>query len=132
MKLRGRFLTLAVILMLTMAASAAMAADYKVGDVVWAEWVPNGWYHGKITKSCNVGWHVLFDDGDQKCCTPMQLAKDVVPAAADVKVGASVLSQWSDGKYYPGTVTAISGTMYSVQYDDGDKGQVTLQQLRLR
>ncbi|NLH49655.1 MAG: DUF4537 domain-containing protein [Myxococcales bacterium] len=122
-----------LVVLLGLAAGYAVAAGaLKVGDVVYAEWSANGWYHGKIDKSCQGGWHIAFDDGDQKCCTPAQIAKDVVPPAAQVKVGTKVLAQWSDQKYYPGTVSAIAGGDYSIHFDDGDNGKVKLAQIRLR
>jgi len=43
-----------------------------------------------------------------------------------------VLAQWTNNKYYPGSVTAIAGADYSIQFNDGDKGKVKLNQIRLR
>jgi hypothetical protein len=124
---------ISVVILLGLAATYAIAAGtLKVGDVVYAEWTSNGWYHGKIDKACQGGWHIAYDDGDQKCCTPAQIAKDVVPPANKVTVGAAVLAQWSDQKYYPGTVSAIAGGDYSINFNDGDKGKVKLAQIRLR
>jgi hypothetical protein len=113
------------------AGSAIAAGALKAGDVVFAEWVSNGWYHGKIDKKCEAGWHIKFDDGDQKCCTPAQVVMDVVPDKAKVKVGSAVLAQWTNQKYYPGKVTAIAADKYSIGFNDGDKGQVVLAQIRL-
>ncbi len=125
--------SLAVLIGLTVAyAFAAGGGGYKVGDAVFAEWVTNGWYHGKIAKTCDAGWHIAFDDGDQKCCSLTQIVKDAVPAANKVKVGKKVLAQWSNGRYYPGRVTAIAGGSYTIKFDDGDQGAVTLNQIRLR
>ncbi len=124
-----------VIVLLVVAAltvTVALAATLKVGDVVFAEWTTNGWYHGKITKTCAVGFHILFDDGDQKCCTPAQIVKDIVPTPDKVKVGTKVLAQWSNGRFCPGSVTAISAGNYSIHFDDGDNGIVKIEQIRVR
>ena len=124
-----------VLVILTMVGLTLMAAGggiFKVGDPVFAEWVANGWYHGKIDKKCEAGWHIAFDDGDQKCCTPQQIVLDMVPNAAKVKVGSKVLAQWSDMRFYPGTVKTVSGGNYAIQFDDGDQATVNLSQIRLR
>ena len=113
-------------------AVVVAAGALKVGDIVWAEWTTNGWYHGKIDKTCPAGFHVKFDDGDQKCCSTAQIAKDTPPSANAVSVGTKVLAQWQGGKYYPGTVGSISGGNYAINFDDGDNATVKLSQIRLR
>lgn len=123
---------LSALVVVGLVLAAAGGGIFKVGDPVFAEWTTNGWYHGKIDKQCEAGWHIAFDDGDQKCCTPQQIVLDIVPKAAKVKVGAKVLAQWSNMRYYPGTVKAITGGNYAIHYDDGDEGTVQLSQIRLR
>ncbi|MCC6157639.1 MAG: DUF4537 domain-containing protein [Deltaproteobacteria bacterium] len=127
-----RRMTFGVLLLLAIATMAYAAGELKPGTAVFAEWVANGWYHGKIDKKCDAGWHIAFDDGDQKCCTTAQIVADVVPAKAAVAVGAKVLAQWTTGKYYPGKVSAINGANYAIAFDDGDNGTVKLEQIRLR
>lgn len=122
----------ALLLMPGMRQGLSAKAPLKAGDVVWAEWQPNDWYHGKITKQCDLGWHILYDDGDQKCCSPDKVVKDVAPPAGQVKKGSRVLAEWTNGKYYPGVVASIEGDQYSIQFDDGDKRTVGLQLIRLR
>ncbi|MDP8225593.1 MAG: DUF4537 domain-containing protein [Candidatus Lernaella stagnicola] len=129
----SRKLCLFLIVALFIAATVALAGGkFVVGHAVYAEWTANGWYHGKIAKKCDAGWHIAFDDGDQKCCAPSQIVIDVVPPKAMVKVGVKVLAKWSDGRYYPGTVSAINGNKYSIAFNDGDQGTVSRNQLRLR
>jgi hypothetical protein len=41
------------------------------------------------------------------------------------QVGAKVMAQWRNGSYYPGTIVAINGDQYSVQWDDGSAPQWT-------
>ena len=51
----------------------------------------------------------------------------LLPAfAADPKVGDTVAAKWSDGGFYVGTVTGISGASANVLFDDGDKQTVPL------
>ena len=129
----NRKLYLCALVWLLLVAGVALAAtNFAVGQAVYAEWTPNGWYHGKIDVSCATGWHIAFDDGDQKCCTPQQIVLDVVPKPAAVKVGAKVLAQWTNQRFYPGKVSAINGDNYSITFDDGDKGTVKIAQIRLR
>lgn len=104
----------------------------QTGDIVWAEWQTNGWYHGTVGEPCGAGFTVNFDDGDVKCCTTAQIVADAVPSAAQVKAGSRVLALWTDGHFYPGTVKAVSGKDYLIDFDDGDKGKATLEQIRLR
>lgn len=102
------------------------------GTPVFAEWVPNSWYHGEIGSTCSGGYQVLFDDGDTKCCTLEEIAVDKVPSAAEAKVGTAVLAEWSNGKYYPGVIASAGGGKYKINYDDGDTGIVSLSQLRIK
>lgn len=44
-------------------------------------------------------------------------------------VGTRVLAQWSDGYWYPGTVTGISGGQYFIAYDDGDSAALYIDRL---
>ena len=64
----------------------------KVGDTVWAQWVPDGWYHGKIDKKSDVGLHVAFDDGDQADRAIALIAVDSAPKKKDVDVGTHLLA----------------------------------------
>jgi hypothetical protein len=98
---------------------------------VWAMWNKGKWYRGKITGSCAKGQQVAFDDGDQKCCAKSEIIPDAPPAASAVKTGSRVIAQWKDGKFYMGKIAGASGHTYLVRYDDGESGEVALDQLRL-
>ncbi len=113
----------------TAISSAAPAA--KVGDTVWAQWKANAWYHGKVAKKCDVGFHVVFDDGDKADVAPSLIIVDRAPAADKVKVGVRVLALWTDGRMYPGTVIAIEEGKYRIKFDDGDGRAVARNNLRL-
>src|SRR5262249_32093987 len=104
----------------------------KVGDIVWAEWDNNAWYHGKIAKKTDKGFHIEFDDGDESDVQESQIAIDKEPATKDVKKGTRVLAKWSDDRFYPGKVGEVKedGT-YHIEFDDGDKGDAALKDVRL-
>jgi len=112
-------------------ATAAQAGAPKVGDTVWAQWKPNGWYHGKVDKACDWGLHVQFDDGDKGCFHADLIALDTPMPAAAVKPGARVLAKWSDGKFYAATVTGKpDGGTVAVFFDDRTPFKATVKDLR--
>jgi len=105
---------------------------FTVGDVVWAQWKPNEWCHGKVAKASLIGFHVAFDDGDRADLPPSLIVADRVASAEQVRVGTRVLAPWTDGRHYPGTVTRVAeGKKYSIQFDDGDRRTTDLENLRL-
>lgn len=100
-------------------SSVGLAATPKVGDKVWAQWKPNAWYHGTIDAPCDWGVHVKFDDGDQGCFPRELVAVDQPIAPANLVPGTRVLAIWSNGKYYPATVTGKpAGGKVDVFFDD--------------
>ncbi len=121
----------AVAFLSSMGAMAGAQAKLALGTAVWAEWSGGGWYHGKVKGDCSGGYQILFDDGDQSCCTLEQIALDVPPATAALKVGVRVLAKWSDGKYYAGKISGIKGSSFSISYDDGDSGTVSASDIRI-
>jgi len=114
-----------------MTPAAVPAKEATVGSAVWAQWTPNGWYHGKADKTCPVGLHVAYDDGDQADRPYALVAVDRAPRKGDVNVGTHLLAMWTDGRVYPGTVTQIADDKYDIQYDDGDTRTVGREDLRL-
>ncbi len=49
----------------------------------------------------------------------------------ELKEGTVVCAQWQDGGWYLATITGSEGNNYNVDYADGDKGQVTREQIKL-
>ncbi len=45
-----------------LASAAFPAFAQQTGDIVWAEWQTNGWYHGTVGEPCGAGFTVNFDD----------------------------------------------------------------------
>jgi hypothetical protein len=104
----------------------------KAGDIVWAQWRPNAWFKGKVGKKIDLGLHVEFDDGDVADLPISLVVKDSAPTKDQVKAGKRVLSLFSDGKFYPGTVTSDGADgKYKIKYDDGDEGESGIDDLRL-
>lgn len=124
---------LAAALLLVSVNFACSGGQKKQRDnAVFAEWVVNGWYHGSQGEACGNGFMIYFDDGDKKCCAATVIVKDIIPYPSSVTAGKKVLAEWTNGKYYPGTVSSISGDSYNINFDDGDKGTVRIDQIRLR
>jgi hypothetical protein len=127
------FILAVTILLVSQSFNTSAEQKIKTGDIVFAEWVVNGWYHGTAGNQCSDGgFMILFDDGDTKCCDTTRIVPDKIPVKSNVTVGASVIAQWSDGRFYPGTVVNIIDDAYSINFDDGDKSEVNLSQIRLR
>jgi DUF971 family protein len=113
-----------------MAVSSTPAKTAKVGDVVWAQWRPNDWFHGKVGKKADIGLHIEFDDGDTADLPVTAISIDKAPAKDVVKTGSRVLATFN-GKFFPGTVTEAADGKYKIKFDDGDEGENRLDELRL-
>ncbi|PKL18894.1 MAG: hypothetical protein CVV49_03830 [Spirochaetae bacterium HGW-Spirochaetae-5] len=121
------------LLILSLSSISWSGSNIRPGDTVYAQWTVNGWYHGTVGDVCGAGsYMVYFDDGDTKCCNTGIIVKDVIPPKTGVLPGKAVLAEWTDGNYYPGKVSVINNDLYSIDFDDGDKRKVTLEQIRLR
>jgi hypothetical protein len=113
------------------AVKSAAGPAVKADDAVWAQRGPNSWQRGKAAKKTDLGFNVTFDDGDADL-PPTLIAADRAPKKEQVKPGARVLAMWTDGNFYPGTVTrAADGGEFAVQFDDGDTGTAGPADLRL-
>jgi hypothetical protein len=47
-----------------------------------------------------------------------------------MEIGTRVLGQWSDGRWYPGVISAQRGGDWFVQFDDGDTAWLTPERIR--
>jgi hypothetical protein len=122
---------LALFFLLAAATAAAAQEKAKAGDVVWAEWKPNAWFHGKIAKVDGKDLYIAFDDGDKATVDASKIALDRAPKKDLVKVETRVLAKFKKGGFYPGKITKIDGDHYDIKFDDGDVDTVTLDDLRL-
>jgi hypothetical protein len=125
-------ISIAIVIIVVVAGIAAAEPELQRGTVVFAEWFENQWYNGTVEEPCDDGYRILAETGEIKCVPLDGLVLDVVPEAEDVDTGVAVLAQWGAGLFYPGTVSAINGDSYDIQYDDGDRSTVRLDQLRIR
>lgn len=112
------------------ALAACSSKVIATGDVVWAQWGENSWYHGTVGSGCADGFTVNFDDGTDGCYPTGKIVSDSAPAS--VGVGDDVVARWTDSVYYTAKVTAVSGDTVSVAYGDGTTGDVTMSQVRAR
>lgn len=107
-----------------------------VGERVMAQWSNGGWYPGKIAKTRQNGgrseYFIRFDDGDEAWVGPDELAA-AGHSGAGIQLGAKVLGDWTEDNWYPGTVTEANsnGTMFFVQFDDGDTKWLPPQKIRV-
>ena len=79
------------------------------------------------------GYLILWDGGDLELYTHEAFSKALnsKPQAADLKVGDHVSAQWTNGSFYPGRIKAITGSLFTIQWDDGDTPiDVTADQIR--
>ena len=130
--MKGVVSCLALFGLLVAATAAAAQEKAKAGDVVWAEWKPNAWYHGTIAKVEGKKYSIAFDDGDKSTVEAPQIAVDSAPKrelAAVINV--RVLAKFKKGKFFPGKVTGFADNKFDIQFDDGDKDTVDLNDLRL-
>lgn len=123
---------LAPLVLFVLAAPCSAADTLKEGDVVWAEWETNAWFHGKIGKKTDKGYQINFDDGDVVDVEVTKIALDKEPKKDDLKAGVRVLAKWSDDRFYPGKIAEVKADgNYAIDFDDGDKGDATLKDIRV-
>ncbi len=127
-----KLMTIATAFLILVTVIAAAEPVLKPGTVVFAEWFENQWYNGTVQEPCADGYRILAETGEVKCVPLDGLVLDVVPDAADVDSGVAVLAQWGTGLFYPGSVSAVNGNSYDIQYEDGDRSTVRLNQIRIR
>ena len=111
-----------------------VSACLQVGVKGWAK-LPSGEYTlGRVTK-VDKCIDVELDTGKtiryQRFLDHF-LIPDIIPSSKELTVGSRVIAQWLDRDLlYPGIITAIHGSEYEVQFDDGDKGRDKAHQIRL-
>jgi hypothetical protein len=123
---------LAVVALLALASPSRAQDTPRVGDVVYAQWEPNDWYHGKVGGKNAKGFRIDFDDGGKKVVASSEIAIDKPPARREVKEGSRVVAKWpDDGRFYPGEVGRIRDDgKFHIKFDDGGLANVVLQDIR--
>lgn len=93
-----------------------MAADPKVGATVLGWWEESqGYFIATVVEQKGTDFLVVFEDGDM-ATLPATKIKDNT-----LKVGSKVVARWTDGEYYPGTISKAVGRAFYIKYDDGDE-----------
>jgi hypothetical protein len=105
--------------------------DLKPGDRVFGRWQHGPeFYPGRISMRDGEKIHIEYDDGGQETTTLSLVRVRRGASANPWRVGQRVLAQWGpEPFYYPGVVGAVSEDVLSIQYDDGDRGEVMPEQV---
>lgn len=103
-----------------------------VGAGVWAQWRPNQWYHGTVERRTELGYYIVFDDGDVAELPRALLACDRAPQGQELLPGTRALALWHNGQLYPATLAARTPEgRYRMRFDDRDWRSVHPDDLRL-
>lgn len=110
------------------ALSASPAFALKRGDWVLAQFQGGRYWFPAVVQSVGGGMvALLYDDGDRESRPANQVR------AYDWQVGTRVECNWlGRGDWYSGTITRLSSTALSIDYDDGDKENTTTGMCRSR
>ncbi|MFA7277826.1 MAG: hypothetical protein WC101_02445, partial [Candidatus Gracilibacteria bacterium] len=116
----GSMLIAVIILALLVTAATYLFFERKggfsVGDQVYGEWTTKVWYPGKINKTCEKGFNILYNDGDEKCLSKEELITDAAPENNVIKIGSKVIAQYMSGPFYEATVVGVQGDRCQVAY----------------
>jgi len=85
---------------------------------VLARWLDFYWYPGTILAAGTKGFHILFDDGDQRILT----RADMMPLA--IEEGEQVFIRPKNEQqrvYVPAAVTRVQGEIIDVELEDGSR-----------
>ncbi len=97
--------------------SSGASDQIAAGDTVAAKWTDGDYYLATVTNVEGDSISVTYvDDGTSRAVptADVRTIPDVTFA-----VGDRVLAVWSSAHFYPGEVTAVEGTTYTVKWDDG-------------
>lgn len=106
---------------------------------MWGRWTSGDYFKGKVER-VDSKIHILFNDGDRISHSPSDVTAivlDTTPNPGLVARGSRVIADWQGKpKWYLGTVMSVDKNnpyevRYHIFYDDGDKGWVNVNQLRL-
>jgi hypothetical protein len=90
---------------------------WRIGDRVLARWHDLYWYPGTILSIGSKGYHILYDDGDQRVVQDIALAPLTVEEGETVQIRPK---NQPDRIYAEATVTRVDGEILDVVYDDGE------------
>lgn len=99
-------------------ALSSTAIAQQRGDWVLAQWQGgSAWYPGVIESVSGNQITIRYDDGTRET-RPLNQVRPY-----DWRVGTRVACQWTDGRWYNATITAMDsgGSQIDVLYEDGDR-----------
>jgi hypothetical protein len=91
--------------------------NWRVGDRVLARWWDLFWYPGSLLAIGERGYHVLFDDGDQR------IVRDIHLMPLAVEEGETLFARPKNQPqriYLPATVTRVQGESLDLDFEDGN------------
>jgi hypothetical protein len=94
------------------------ASAWRVGDRVLARWYDFYWYPGTILSMGTKGYHILYDDGDQRVVRELALAPLIVEEGEQIQIRPK---NQPDRVYAPAVVTRVDGESLDVAYDDEER-----------
>ncbi len=91
--------------------------NWRTGDRVLARWWDLFWYPGSILGIGEKGFHILFDDGDQRVVGEIFLMPLAIDEGEELFVRPKNQPQ---RVYMPATVTRVKGEVLDVEFEDGN------------
>jgi hypothetical protein len=90
---------------------------WRVGDRVLARWYDFYWYPGTILTIGTKGYHILYDDGDQRVVRDLALAPLTIDEGEHIQIRPK---NQPDRVYANATVTHVDGESLEVMYEDDE------------
>ena len=91
---------------------------WRVGDRVLARWLDFFWYPGTILALGTKGFHILYDDGDQRVAPEQALMPLALEEGEQIQIRPKNQPQRI---YSPAVVTRVDGETLDVEYQDGER-----------
>ncbi len=93
-------------------------SNWSVGDRVLARWVDFFWYPGTILGMGQKGFHILYDDGDQRVVQELSL----MPLAVEEGEQIFIRPKSEPQRVYPtAVVTRVDGETLDVEFEEGQR-----------
>jgi len=109
----------------TMAFLAVSPLTFANPTRVLGKWSDGYWYPARVQSVKGENVNLNYDDGDVGTVTPDRVRP------IDWRVGTKLECNWKNqGCYYPGVIAQMTGERITVNYDDGDKEQITISRCR--
>lgn len=97
--------------------AATTTAAFAAGDTVAAKWADGKLYLATVKSVDHDTVNVVWADDGAAGAVP-ETDVHAIPAAT-FAVGDRVLAVWSQGRFYAGKVTKVTGSSYTIAWDDG-------------